>query len=67
MNQKDPFFFLGEQGLRMRNLEQLLAKYTDSPILHPRVPEGLKPILLENGIFAAQWYPSPVFGFKVPL
>ncbi|CAE7257122.1 ML6 [Symbiodinium natans] len=34
---------------QMRNLEQLLAKYTDSPILHPRVPDRLKPILLENG------------------
>ena len=34
---------------QMQNLEELLAKYTDSPILHPRVPEWLKPILLENG------------------
>ncbi|CAE7445883.1 TE1 [Symbiodinium natans] len=42
---------------QMRRLEDLLAKYTDSPILHPFVPEWLKPILLENGRRVP--FPSP--------
>ena len=42
---------------QMQSLEELLGKYTDSPILHPFVPDWLKPILLENGRRVP--FPSP--------
>ena len=42
---------------QMKNLRELLAKYTDSPILHPFVPEWLKPIALEKGRQVP--FPSP--------
>ena len=36
-------------NLRMTSLLDLLDRYKSSPILHPDVPERMKPCLLENG------------------
>ncbi|OLP77394.1 Protein MEI2-like 1 [Symbiodinium microadriaticum] len=36
-------------NVRMRSLEELLHRYKNSPILHPDVPEPMKPFLLDHG------------------
>ncbi|CAE7820759.1 ML1, partial [Symbiodinium sp. CCMP2456] len=50
-------------NLRMRSLQDLLNRYKNSPILHPDVPEGMKPFLLENG--KPMPFPLQILGFLI--
>jgi hypothetical protein len=53
-----------EWSIAMQGLEALVQRYRDSPVMHPAVPDELRPLLLSSGVVVK--FPAPTKAVKLP-